>query len=135
MAEEFIAQAGLSDRIRTQPGNFFEVDYPKGADLISYITPLQVYEKDDVQWLISKAVSALEPGGTMLIVEYMLNDDKTGPLDSVFRHLMGLSSGREGRVNTGAEFCEYLSKAGCADTEVTEFVSGSLGRIIGRKLQ
>jgi len=133
VADEFIAQAGLSDRIKTQPGNFFETDYPKGADLISYITPLQVYEKDDVQWLINKAVNALEPGGTILIVEYMLNDDKTGPLDSVFRHLMGLAPGREGCVNTGAEFCEYLRKAGCVDMKVTEFVPGSLGRITGRK--
>ena len=133
IAEEFIAQAGLSDRIKTHPGNFFETDYPKGADLVSYITPLQVYEKDDVQWLIKKAVNALEPGGTMLIVEYMLNDDKKGPLDSVFRHLMGLAPGREGRVSTGAEFCEYLEKAGCVDMRVTEFISGSLGRITGRK--
>ena len=133
VAEEFIAKAGLSDRINTHPGNFFETDYPKGADLISYITPLQVYEKDNVQWLINKAVEVLEPGGTILIVEYMLNDDKTGPLDSVFRHLMGLAPGREGRVNTGAEFCEYLRKAGCVDMEVTEFVSGSLGRVTGKK--
>ena len=133
VADEFIAQAGLSNRIETYPGDFFETDFPRGADLISYITPLQVYEKDDVQWLINKAVSTLEPGGTMLIVEYMLDDDKTGPLDSVFRHLMGLSPGRQGRVNTGAEFCEYLRKAGCIDMEVTEFIPGSLGRIIGRK--
>ena len=133
VAEGFIAAAGLSDRIRTEPGNFFTTEYPRGADLISYITPLQVYEKDDVQWLIKKSVDALEPGGTMLIVEYMLNDSKTGPLDSVFRHLMGLAPGREGRVNTGAEFCEYLSKAGCVDMEVTEFIPGSLGRVTGRK--
>ena len=133
VAEEFIAQAGLSDRISTHHGNFFETEYPAGADLISYITPLQVYEKDKVQWLINKAVGALEPGGTILIIEYMLNDDKTGPLDSVFRHLMGLSPGREGRVNTGAEFCEYLGKAGCLDMAVTEFIPGSLGRITGRK--
>lgn len=133
VAEEFISQAGLSARIKTHPGNFLKTDYPKGADLISYITPLQVYEKDDVQWLVSKAVNALEPGGTMLIIDYMLNDDKTGPLDSVFRHLMGLVPGREGRVNTGDEFCEFLRKAGCIDMRVTEFLPGSLGRVTGRK--
>jgi len=133
VAEEFISKAGLSDRIKTHPGNFFETDYPGGADLISYITPLQVYERDDVQWLISKAVDALVPGGTMLVVEYMLNDDKTGPPDSVFRHLMGLAPGREGRVNTGDEFRQFLENAGCTDIEVAEFIPGSLGRITGRK--
>jgi len=133
VAEEFIAEAGLSDRIQTHPGDFFKTDFPRGADLVSYITPLQVYEKDDVQWLVNKAVNALEPGGTMLIVEYMLDDNKTGPPDSVFRHLMGLAPGREGRVNTGAEFCEFLTNAGCVDTEAVEFLPGSLGRTTGRK--
>ncbi len=133
VAEEFIAKAGLSDRIQTHPGNFFDTDYPRGADLISYITPLQVYDQEEVQWLITKAVEALAPGGTMLIIEYMLNDDKTGPLDSVFFHLRGLTPGRKGHVNTGVEFCEFLRKAGCVDTEATEFLPGSLGRVTGRK--
>jgi hypothetical protein len=45
----------------------------------------------------------------------------------------GISQTNPGRVNTGAEFCEFLKKAGCVDMEVTEFIPGSLGRVTGRK--
>ena len=133
VAEEFIAQAGLSDRVKTHPGDFFKDQFPPRADLVAYITPLQVYEADEVQFLIRKAFDAVEPGGEILIVEYMLNDEKTGPLDSVFRHLAGLFPTSHGRVNTGTEFCEYLNKAGFVDMEVSEFVPGSLGRVTAKK--
>lgn len=133
VTEEFISQAGLSDRVKTYPGDFFQDEFPRGADLVAYITPLQVYEKDDVQFLIKKAFDAVEPGGGIIIVEYMLNDDKTGPLDSVFRHLTGLSPARPGRVNTGVEFREYLNKAGFVDIEVSIFIPGSLGRVTAKK--
>lgn len=134
VAEEYIAEAGLSDRVKTHPGDFSEDPLPRGADLVAYITPLQVYEKDNVQFLINKAFDAVEPGGAILILDYMLNDDKTGPLDSVFRHLGGLSPARQGRVNTPSEFHQYLSNSGFVDIEVSEnFLPGSLGKVIGRK--
>ena len=87
VAEEFIAQDGLSERIKTQAGDFFNTDYPPGADLIAYITPLQVYEKDIVQRLIIKAVDALEPGGTILI-----------PLGSSIRNRLLAMSSIEGML-------------------------------------
>jgi len=135
VTEEFIAQEGVSDRVKTHTGEFFESEFPRGADLISYITPLQAYGKEDVQFLIKKAYDVLEPGGTILIVDYMLNENKTGPITSVFYHLGGvLSQTNPGRVNTGAEFCEYLKKAGCVDMEIREdFLPGSVGMVTGRK--
>ena len=36
VAEEFIARAGLSDRVKTYGGDLLKDEYPRGADLISY---------------------------------------------------------------------------------------------------
>ena len=134
VAEEFIAQAGVSDRVKTQPGDFYYDELPRGADLIGYITPLQAYGKDDVQFLIKKAYDAVEPGGGIIILDYMLDDDKTGPMEPAFVHLTGgISQTNPGRVNTGAEFREYLSKAGFVDIEVSEFVPGHIGKVTANK--
>lgn len=134
VAEEFIAQAGVSDRVKTQPGDFYNDELPRGADLIGYITPLQSYGKDDVQFLIKKAYDAVEPGGGIIILDYMLDDDKTGPMEPAFVHLTGgISQTNPGRVNTGAEFCEYLSKAGFVDIEVSEFLPGHIGKVTGKR--
>ena len=133
VAEEIIAQAGLSDQIKTHAGNFFEDEFPRGVDLVAYITPLQSYNAEEVQFLLNKAFDAVEPGGSILVVDYMLNDDKTGPLEPAFYHLIGLSPMSGGRVNSGAEFCEYLKKAGFVDPEVNDLIPGMLGRVTAKK--
>ena len=48
IAEEYINKAGLSDRVKTVAGNFFDTEFPGGADLSAYITCLQVYGPEDV---------------------------------------------------------------------------------------
>ena len=134
VADEFIAQGGVSDRVKTQPGDFYHDGLPRGADLVSYITPLQSYGKEDVQFLINKAFDAVKPGGGIIILDYMLDDDKAGPMEPAFVHLTGgMSQVNPGRVNTGAEFREYLSKAGFTDIETTEFVPGHIGKVTARK--
>ena len=133
VSEEFIAQAGLSDRIKTRGGNFLTDEFPRGADLIGYITPLQGYDIEDVQFLVKKAYDAVEPGGGILILDYMLNEDKTGPLVPAFFNLRALIEIDPGRVNSTAEFCEILSEVGFVDIKVSNFLPGSIWRVTGKK--
>jgi len=134
VADEFIAQNGVSDRVETQPGDFYYDELPRGADLISYITPLQSYGKEAVQFLINKAFAAVKPGGGIIILDYMLDDDKTGPMEPAFVHLTGgISQTNPGRVNTGAEFREYLSEAGFTGIETGDFIPGHIGKVTARK--
>ncbi len=134
IAREFIDKHGLADRIDTKPGDFFGDAYPTGYDLASYITPLQGYMPDKVIACLTKARDALKPGGTILVVDYMLKDDKTGPIDPAFVNLFGVREGRYlGRVNTGAEWCEFMKDAGFVDAEYRWFTPHQLGLITARK--
>ena len=79
-------------------------------------------------------MDSLEPGGTVLVVDYMLRDDKTGPLDPAFVNLFGIREGRYlGRVNTGAEWCEFMAEAGYVDAQAGWFTPHQLGLITARK--
>ncbi len=134
VAREYIEKHGLTDRIDTTPGDFFGAPYPTGYDLASYITPLQGYMPDKVIAALSKAREALEPGGTILVLDYMLKDDKTGPLDPAFVNLFGIRQGRYlGRVNTGAEWADFLREAGYVDPEYRWFTPHQLGLVTARK--
>jgi len=133
VSEELIAQAGLSDRVKTHPGDFFKGEFPRGADLISYIGCLNAYEVDDILFALRKAFDAVAPGGGIIIIDYMLNADKTGPLDPVFRHLTGASQTNPTRINSAAEVCEYLRRAGFVDMEVNEFIPAQMGRVTAKK--
>ena len=89
---------------------------------------------DKVIAALAKAYDALEPGGTILVVDYMLRDDKTGPLDPAFVNLFGIREGRFlGRVNTGAEWSEFLDEAGFVDADYRWFTPHQLGLITARK--
>jgi len=134
IAQEFIAKHGLEARIDTMVGNFLETPFPEGHDLASYITPLQGYMPDEIIAVLSRTKQALKPGGEILIIDYMLEDDKTGPLDPAFVNLAGVRKGRYlGRVNTGAEWRDFLNEAGYTDAEYRWFTPHQLGLITARK--
>ena len=135
VTREFIAEHGLTERINAEPGDFLRSDdYPQDCDLISYITPLHWYLRDDVMRALRHAFDALPKGGAVLIVGYMLNDDRTGPLDSAYYHLYAIREGHfTGHVPSGPEYSSYLSEAGFSDIDYEWFLEGRLGMIVGWK--
>ncbi len=134
VTREFVAKHGLEDRIETVPGEFFGSDYPAGCDLVSFITPLQGYMPDEVIFLLKKAYEAVAPGGAILVVDYMLTDDKSGPLDPALFNLQGVVDGQYmGRVNSGPEFTDFLHQAGFRDVEIDWLMPHQLGQITAWK--
>ncbi len=69
-----------------------------------------------------------------MVVDYMFNDEKTGPLDPAFLNLQSVRDGRySGRVNSGAEFREFLGTAGFREIDVWWLMPHQLGVVTGRK--
>ncbi len=135
VATEFIAKHKLESRITAEPGDFLrEEDYGGDFDLISYITPLHWYLRDDVVKALRLAYAALPPGGTVLVVGYMLNDDRSGPVDPAFYHLQAIREGHyTGHVPSGPEYVSYLQEAGFEDAAYDWLLPNRLGRIDARK--
>lgn len=135
VTREFIAKHRLEGRVKAQVGDFrTREEYPPGFDLISFITPLQGYMPNEVRRFFTYAFEALEPGGEILVVDYMLGDDKTGPLDSAMTNLSQVRDGHcNGRVNSGVEFSDFLSAAGFEAVDVQWLLAHQLGRVSARK--
>jgi cyclopropane fatty-acyl-phospholipid synthase-like methyltransferase len=133
VTEEFIAKAGLTDRITTQTGDFMKDEFPVGADLVGVIGNLHAYSLDETNFVISKAFNAIKPGGGMIIIDYMLNDNKTGPLEAAFHHLGTVATSSGGYVKSTVEMTEFMKQAGAVDIAVHDFIPGSMSRVTGRK--
>ncbi len=136
ISREFIARHNLSDRIGTMNGNFFDTPFPENCDLISFITPLQSYVPHEVIGLLKKSYDALQPGGMLMVMDYMLNDDKDGPLDPAFLNLSGIRNGHyTGRVQSGPEYRDFFEEAGFIDTHSEWLMRHQLGFVYGTKEQ
>ena len=133
VTREFVAQAGVSDRITTVPGDFTVDDLPKGADLVSVIGNLHAYTMDETEFVIKKAFDAATPGGTIFVIDYMLNQNKTGPLEASLHHLAQVATSSKGCVKSTKEMSALMKKAGAKKIEVHDFISGSMSRVVGRK--
>ena len=98
------------------------------------MAPLQSYVPDEVIRVLKKSHKALLPGGTCLVMDYMLNDDKGGPLDPAFLNLAGIRKGHyTGRVQSGPEYKEFFEEAGFVDVETDWLTRHQLGFVHGTK--
>ena len=134
ITREFVARHGLEERIDTMEGNFFSTPFPEDCDLISFITPLQSYAPDEVIGVLRKTHDALMPGGTCLVMDYMLDDDKSGPLDPAFLNLSGVHLGHyTGRVQSGEEYRSFFEEAGFENPHSEWLMRHQLGFVYGTK--
>lgn len=132
-AEEFIAEAGLSERITTHPGDLLKVDFPPGADAMLMSSNLPDFSSSGLATVYGKAFGAMEKGGAIIILGEALNDDRSGPLEPALWNLDDALSGGHGDSHTISEVCQLLADAGFVDCEATEYVPGLLTMFLAHK--
>lgn len=69
-----IAEAGLTDRVVIQPGNFLEEELGTGYDVVLLFEILHNHTSEENQALLQKAAHALRPGGQVVILDDVQGD-------------------------------------------------------------
>ena len=118
LAEEHLTQHTMSDRIQVVAGNFFKDNLPRGADVITLGYILDDWSDTECLVILQRCFKALEPGGTILILEKVLNDDRTGPLFTALMNLNMLVV-LPGRERTMSEYATLLTTTGFVEPGVT----------------
>jgi SAM-dependent methyltransferase len=130
VADEFIAQAALSDRIKTHSGDYVTDQYPAGADAILICGTLEPRSTREHEIVLRKAFDALPPGGKLFLIINMLDDDGKGPLEAVLSNLGHVfNRGTWGRIHSAGEIARMLSAAGFVDPVFSDFVPGTYRRV------
>ncbi|ADB50737.1 methyltransferase [Conexibacter woesei] len=113
IAQRRIERAGLAERIAVEPGDF-RVDerLPGGHDLALLGSVLHDWDEPVNRALLRKCNEALEPGGTVVVVEILVDDDKRGPELAAAMSVNMLVETGEGKNYTGAEIEAWLGDAG-----------------------
>ena len=114
LAEENVAKLAMAERIQVVAADFFKDDLPAGADLITLSLILHDWDDPECRIILKRCFEALEPGGSLLILEKALNDERTGPLFPALMNLnMLVATG--GRERTMGEYAALLTDVGFID--------------------
>jgi SAM-dependent methyltransferase len=111
-ARKTIARFGLSSRIDFQAGDYLHDAIPGTYDVVWLSQILHAMGPERCRTVIEKAVSVLEPGGVILIHEFLMNDTHDGPLFPALFALNMLVNTGEGRSYSEGEVKDFLVKAG-----------------------
>ena len=134
VAEEFIAQNALTDRITTLPADFNSDPFPEGFDIAIMASNLPMYGREAINKVIEKAYHALLPGGEMHLIGEALDYDRSGPADPAIWGLAQTINNSTGLAHSIGDCVGYFESAGFIEISVTEFVPGVLQRISGFKV-
>lgn len=112
LGRKYVAEAGLSDRARYIDGNALETAWPKGQDaiLMSYLfsgVPDTEHER-----LISQAFDCLNPGGIVMIHDFVVHADRTGPKNAALWQLQHTAFTPQARSLDDEWLADRLQEAG-----------------------
>jgi len=116
VAAEFIAAAGLGERVATLPGDMFADSWPSGHDAVVLSQILHDWSFDTGRTLLERVFRALPAGGRVLVHEKLVDDDRDAPLANALVHL-DMLVWTEGQQYRFRELREILHTAGFRGVE------------------
>ena len=111
-AKKIIEKYNLVDRIDFIGGNYLEENIDKAYDVAWLSQILHGEGPENCQRIIQKAVSALEPGGMIIVHEFILNNTMDGPIFPALFSLNMLLGTPNGQSYSEKQIMDMLAKAG-----------------------
>ncbi len=115
VATENINMMGLRNRVSIQSGDFLKEDLPK-ADVITMGNILHDWGIEDKKLLIKKAYDALPQGGSLVIIENIIDDNRSENAFGLMMSLNMLIETPEGFDFSAADFDGWAKEIGFTQT-------------------
>lgn len=109
-----LASEGLSQRIELSPGNLLDHDWGSGHDVVFYLSVAHNQTADDNRQVIRRIHDALNPGGLLVIHEYLAETPNT-PLNAAFRLTLLFETGTQ--TYAYQDYAGWLTEAGFTSIE------------------
>jgi ubiquinone/menaquinone biosynthesis C-methylase UbiE len=106
---------GVLDRFRFVPGDLMDADFGRDHHVATLGHILHSEGEPRSRRLLRKTFDALAPGGTIMIAEFVADDDRTGPPSALIFAVTMLVNTDVGDTFTFAEMSAWLREAGFMD--------------------
>ena len=125
----FVAEHDLSERVRFIAGDFFKDELPR-ADVLVMGMILHDWDLPTKRMLIAKAYAALPAGGSLIVCETLIDDERRTCLPGLLMSLNMLIETRGGFDFTGADCIGWMREAGFSDARLVP-LAGPYSAVIG----
>lgn len=102
----------LSDRFSFVEGDLLSADFGGGHTVATLGHILHSEGEERSRKLLAKVFDSLAPGGTIAIAEFLVNEDRTGPLSGLFFAVNMLVNTDNGNTYSFGEISAWLAEAG-----------------------
>jgi ubiquinone/menaquinone biosynthesis C-methylase UbiE len=126
VTRNYLKRHGVERQFDFLPGDLKTTDFGREQyDLALLGNILHSEGEESSRSLLRRVHGALHPGGRVVIIEFLPNDDRTGPPFPIFFALNMLLNTERGNTFTLAEYTRWLRDAGFARIETADFGSHS----------
>lgn len=117
IAEEKIERFEMGDRIESVAGDFWEEDFPE-ADVITMGNILHDWGLEEKKVLLEKAYKSLPKDGVCIVIENIIDDDRSENVFGLTMSLNMLIETPDGFDFTGREFRNWSRDVGYSSYEI-----------------
>jgi cyclopropane fatty-acyl-phospholipid synthase-like methyltransferase len=124
IAQRFVAEAGLRDRIDIIASDVLHDSVPGPFDAAVVRNLLQVLSADEAQTALHNVGQSLRPGGAVYILAVILDDSRVSPATEALFNVVFLNFYDAGQAYTESEYRAWLVAAGFVDITREELSDG-----------
>jgi len=112
LSTEYVRKAGVSAQVSVCAGNMLHDDLGLGYDVIMLNAICHMFSEEQNRALLRRARQALAPNGRLAVQDFILNPDKTGPLQAALFSLNMLVGTEAGSSYSEPDYTRWMNDAG-----------------------
>ena len=132
LTKNYVQTEGFASRVETVAGDYLTDDLPGGFDLVFLSAIVHSNSAAENRRLIGKSTDALNAGGRLVVLDWLMSEDRTSPLPGALFAINMLVGTEAGDTFTEFEVRGWMEQAGLTGIERKDAPGGG-GLLIGRK--
>ena len=132
ITRKYVENAGFTGNVTTVDGDYHLAEFGHGFDLVLMSAIIHINNPEENRLLIQKGADSLAEGGQLVIMDHVMNEERTEPFIGALFALNMLVGTKHGDTFTESELRLWMEEAGLTEIRLMTAVSG-MQAMVGRR--